>query len=146
MKKKVVLSTAAIFIMAVSLGWGQTQPAATPTLTVEVKLCTSIENRMPVGETTTFSTEVGTVCCWCRVSGCQGETTIKHVWYYQGKQMNEVELPVRSVSWRTWSFKSVPASMTGEWSVKVMDQAGNVLKEVTFTVGGTATTPGKVTQ
>ena len=146
MKKKVVLSVTTIVLMAASLAVAQIQPAVTPTLTVEAKLCTSIENRMPVGEATTFSTEVGTVCCWCRVSGCQDETTIKHVWYYQGKEMNSVELPVRSVSWRTWSFKSIPAHLTGEWTVKVLDQTGNVLKEVAFTVGGAAATTGKPTQ
>jgi len=146
MKKKVILSVTAMFMMTASLGLAQTQPAVTPTLTVEAKLCTSIENRMPVGEAVNFPAEVGTVCLWCRISGCPGETTIKHVWFYQGKEMTTMELPVQSISWRTWSFKSIPAHLTGDWTVKVLDQAGNVLKEVAFTVGGTAATTGKPTQ
>jgi hypothetical protein len=149
MKKIVVVSVIAMLLIAASYGPAQVQPAApkapaaVTTLSVETKLGTSIENRMPMGEATAFAAEVGSICLWCKVTGATGETTIKHVWYHQGKELATVELAVRSSPWRTWSFKTIPAHLTGDWTVKVLDQGGNVLKEVSFTVGGAAETPKK---
>jgi len=110
-------------------------------LTVEAQLCTSIENREPVGTATSFTADVGKVYLWCQVTGAAGETTIKHVWYHNGKEMATIELPVRGASWRTYSSKTIPENWAGDWEVKVLDAEGTTLTTIPFTVGKTAEKP-----
>lgn len=103
-------------------------------LTAEMKFCTGVEDREPVGEATSFSADVGRVYCWTRIKGAKEETTIKHVWYFKGRKMCEVELSVRSVKFRTWSYKTVMEHQTGEWTVKILDEDGNLINEGTITI------------
>lgn len=111
------------------------QEEATKAITVETELCTGIEERMPVGMADQFPADVGQVCLWSKVLGCADETFIKHVWYYRGDEMATIELPVRSSSWRTYSYKTIPPEWAGDWVVKVIDAEGNVLKAMPFKVG-----------
>jgi len=117
------------------------QAEETPGLTVETALCTGVEDRMPVGEADTFPAEVGQVCLWSKVLGCQDTTMIKHVWYFKGEEMAEVQLPVRSPAWRTYSIKTIPPEWAGDWVVKVVDAQGNVLKALPFKVGAAMEKP-----
>lgn len=114
-------------------GQGEIQEAVS-SLTVEAQLCTGIEERMPVGVAENFSADVGKVYFWCKVMGAADTTFIKHVWSYQGQEMAVVELPVRSSSWRTWSYKTLLPEWTGEWEVKAIDANGEVLEDLTFTI------------
>ncbi|HHI02591.1 MAG TPA: DUF2914 domain-containing protein [candidate division Zixibacteria bacterium] len=111
------------------------QEEATGAITVETELCTGVDERMPVGMADQFPSDVGKVCLWSKVLGCTDETFIKHVWYYRGDEMATVELPVRSSSWRTYSYKTIPPEWSGDWVVKVVDADGNVLKAIPFKVG-----------
>ena len=78
---------------------------AAATLMVEAELCAGVEERMPTGMADTFAPDVGEVYLWCKVTGCMDTTVIHHVWYLNGEQMADVELPVRSPAWRTWSSR-----------------------------------------
>lgn len=140
MCKNLVIAAVALLTVT-AFAFGQMEAAKKPAMTVEGKLCTSIENRMPVGTATSFTADVGKVYLWCQITGAAGETTIKHVWYHQGKEMATVELPVRGASWRTYSSKTIPENWTGDWEVKVMDAEGNTLATIPFTVGKTAEKP-----
>jgi hypothetical protein len=48
--------------------------------------------------------------------------------------MAHVELTVGSPDWRTVSSKSLLPDWTGEWEVRVLDAAGNLLRTESFTV------------
>lgn len=109
--------------------------AAASTLTVEVQVCTSITDRTPTGAATSFGADVGTLYCWSKITGAKGEAAVKHVWSHEGKEMLSVDLPVKSISWRTLSHKSILPSWTGNWEVKVVDAGGATLASVAFTVG-----------
>jgi len=111
------------------------QGETTGTITVETELCTGIEERMPVGMADQFPSDIGQVCLWSKVFGYTDETIIKHVWYYRGDEMATIELPVRGTSWRTYSYKTIPAKWSGDWVVKIIDADGNVLKAIPFKVG-----------
>ncbi len=113
-------------------------PAPEQTLKAEVQVCTGITDRMPTGAGTSFGTDVATLYCWSKITGSKTETTIKHVWSYNGKEMASVELPVKSVAWRTSSQKRILPEWIGNWEVKVVDAAGNTLGSVAFTVGAAA--------
>ena len=103
------------------------------TLKAEVQVCISIVDRSPEGAGTTFS-GARSVWCWSKITGAEGgQTTVTHVWLYEGAEMARVELPVRSSSWRTWSQKN-PYGKEGNWEVQVLDASGNQLGSVKFTV------------
>ncbi|MBI5868795.1 MAG: DUF2914 domain-containing protein [candidate division Zixibacteria bacterium] len=112
-------------------------PAAA-TLTAEVQVCTSITDRMPTGTASSFAADVGTLYCWSKITGAKGETAVKHVWSHEGKEMLSVDLSVKSISWRTFSQKSILPSWTGNWEVKVVDAGGATLASAAFTVGQTS--------
>jgi len=127
----------AIFLVALFIPmtiFSQTETKATSSLSAEAQACTGIQERMPTGMAETFTPEVGQVYLWCKITGVTGETTIKHVWSYNGAEVATVELPVKSSGWRTWSAKKILPSMTGDWSVKIVDAEGNTVKEVAFKV------------
>ena len=89
---------------------------------------------MPTGMADNFVPEVGTIFLWCKVLGAKDSTFIKVDWYYKDSLMAEVELPVRSSSWRTWSSKNILPSWVGDWMVKVIDADGVELKAMPFKV------------
>ena len=110
-----------------------TATEATPSkLTAEIQVCTSVEDRVAVGAGDVFGTDVEQVCLWSKILGATDETTVKHVWFYDGKEMASVELPVRSASWRTWSRKTILPEWTGDWEVKVVDADGSVIASTSF--------------
>ncbi len=110
------------------------KPAEMPVIMVEAQVCSAIEERMPSGMADSFMPDVGEVYLWCKVTGCMDTTVIHHVWYRNGEQMADVELPVRSSSWRTWSSKQILPSWTGNWEVKITDAGGKEMKVVPFKI------------
>jgi hypothetical protein len=132
-QRMVIVTVALLAIAAFALG--QTEKAQIPALTVDAKLCTMVENQMPVGVATSFTADVGKVYLWTKVTGAVGETSIKHEWYHNGKEMAVVDLPVKGASWRTYSSKTIPEYWTGDWEAKVVDAEGNTLASIPFTVG-----------
>ncbi len=97
-------------------------------------ICTQIEDREPVGEATAFADTVQKVFCFTHIKGATQETEIKHRWYWGDSLMAEVSLPVRSISWRTWSSKNLWKGWLGTWRVEVIGPDGAVLREAQFTV------------
>ena len=85
-----------------------------------------------VGETFPAGTEI--VWCRTRITGADGPATVTHVWYRDGKTMARVELQILSGSYRTVSSKKLLPEWTGRWEVKVLDEAGTVLRAESFTV------------
>lgn len=114
----------------------KTEEMTKPVLTVEAVVCAGIEERMPVGTADNFTAEVGQVYLWCKVLGAKDTTAVYHVWYYNDEEMARVELPVRSNAWRTWSSKQILPSWTGNWTAKIENADGKVLKEIPFKIGG----------
>jgi len=108
--------------------------AVAPVMTVEAELCAGVEERMPTGMADTFTPDVGEVYLWCKVTGCMDTTVLHHVWYHNGEQMADVELPVRSPAWRTWSSKKILPTWTGDWEVKIVDADGNEMKSLPFKI------------
>jgi hypothetical protein len=90
---------------------------------------------MPTGGATSFNDDVGTLHCWSKITGAHGETTIKHIWMRDGKEMATVELSVKGDPWRTFSQKKIAPQWTGNWEIKVVDADGTTLKSISFTVG-----------
>jgi hypothetical protein len=97
------------------------------------KLCLGVKDRQPQSVASKFSVASGKVYCWVRVANGQGKK-VKTVWYLGGKKYDGTWLAVGSASWRTWAYKNLDASMKGEGRVEIVDESGNVLKELALLV------------
>ena len=107
----------------------------TPSLQVAVAaVCQDVVDREPVDAGISFTSSVGTLYCYTKITGAKSPTQIAHVWYYGGEERARVELDVNSDSWRTWSSKIIQAHEVGSWRVAVIDSAGTVLKELQFEI------------
>ena len=100
----------------------------------EIVICTAVEERQPVAPDTLFSSDVGSVFCFTKVSGAAADSSISHVWYYNNKEMARLKLNVRADAWRTWSSKRIVAEWTGNWRVDVESVSGKVLSSKAFVV------------
>lgn len=104
-------------------------------LTVDkMAVCTSIEDRQPMGADTSFIKTVGQLYCFVKISGGSDTTSISHVWYFEDKEMAKVELSIKGKTWRTWSSKRIVEDWVGNWKVDVTNDAGTVLMSKEFIV------------
>jgi hypothetical protein len=115
---------------------GLAMPAtASAQLTVEESsVALDVIDRMPVGADSTFVPSVGRLYAWMRIAGAEGETTVRHVWFWGDEEMADIELRLGGSPWRTWSNKAIMAEWTGDWRVEVQDAAGTVIDTIRFTV------------
>ena len=77
-------------------------------LTIEVGvICKQIEERAPVDADSTFAVTVEKLYCFTKITGAEEATMISHVWYWGEIERARIELPVRSISWRTYTAKKI---------------------------------------
>lgn len=63
---------------------------------------------------------------YSEIKGLNGQN-IEHLWYYEGKLMTRIKLPVKLDYWRTYSRKEFDAGQKGEWRVEILDPQQNLL-------------------
>jgi hypothetical protein len=90
---------------------------------------TGIQDKAVTGVDTVFDVTVERIYCWNVVRHAAANDTIYHTWYLNGNEIQKVPLPVKGFRYRTHSFKSLWGSLSGVWTVKVTDLAGNLLAE-----------------
>lgn len=100
----------------------------------EAVITTGLEDRHPVDTGEIFPASVGRLYCFTEITGASAEGTVTHVWSWEGREMARVELPVRSVQWRTWSSKTLLPEWIGNWKVEVLDENGARLRVIPFTL------------
>lgn len=114
-----------------------TSPAAEELLTIpEMAVTTRIVKRNPIDSVRRISaSSEKTLYCFTRVNAPDDEERrISHIWYRNGETVAEYELPVRGSRWRTFSKKVIEKGMRGAWRVEAVDEEGNLLKAVEFTM------------
>ncbi|MBN1307436.1 MAG: DUF2914 domain-containing protein [Chitinispirillaceae bacterium] len=93
-----------------------------------------IVDREPRDTGTVFPPEVKRLYCFTEIGNGEGRE-IQHRWYWNDDLINTVSLNVTSNRHRTYSAKTIPAGMTGEWRVAIVDSRNEaVLHMVNFTV------------
>ncbi len=95
---------------------------------------TDVKDREVVGPATQFPSSVGRLYCLTKIVGAAEPTHVTHLWFHEDKQVHKVELAVNGPTWRTWSYKTIPAGWTGAWRVDVEDANGVVIYSIPFTV------------
>ena len=113
----------------------ETTPETAPAIKVdEMSVCSSIEERQPVGTDTAFVKTVGQLFCFVKLSGDSDATSIYHSWIHNDKEMAKVELSVKGKTWRTWSSKRISEDWVGKWKVEVSSATGDILMTKEFVV------------
>ena len=100
----------------------------------EVEVCTSVEDRVPVGVDTSFSGDVEKLYCFTKIVSNQDEGSIFHVWLHNDRVMARIELPTKAKVWRTWSSKKILPSWTGKWRVDIESADGTLLGSKEFEI------------
>ncbi len=113
---------------------GLAQDTAATIKVDEMVICTSVEERQPVGTDTAFVKTVGQLYCFVKVSGESDTTSLYHAWFYNDKEMAKVELSVKGKTWRTWSSKRITEDWVGNWKVEVSSNTGDVLMTKEFVI------------
>lgn len=117
-----------------------TDDPAPPTGKLRVErdlLATAVINREPTRAPSPIPPQVGRLYYFTEVVDAGKTTTILHIWYWQNRYISAVLLHVRGPRFRTWSYKTIPPTWTGEWRVEARTPDGTVLSSKTFVVEGT---------
>ncbi len=99
-----------------------------------IAICTTVENRQPIGIDSVFTADVGKLYCFTKLTSQTDTSEISHVWFYQDKEMAKINLPVKAKTWRTWSAKTILPAWKGNWRVEIQDSNGNVISGLSFHV------------
>jgi len=135
MFKTYVLSIFLIGVFSlVCLAQEATQPITSVIKVDEMAVCTSVEERQPVGTDTAFVKTISQLYCFVKISGASDSTSIFQTWIFNDKEMAKVELSVKGKTWRTWSSKRIVEDWVGNWKVEVSDATGNILKTKEFVI------------
>ena len=141
MKKLGMWSANLVFLVWIPTVAAQTAEAppappaiiSSPTVS-EAAIATGMERLTPQGAADSFESSVGKLYAFSKITGAQGEASIKHLWFHGDQLVGEVELPIKAGTWRTYSSKTILPNMTGQWKVDVTAQDGTVLKSIPFTI------------
>jgi hypothetical protein len=96
---------------------------------------TGVTDREPDDHLEELAMGTSKVFFYTEVIGAKDEQ-VTHVWYNGGKEVARVPFDVKGDRWRTWSSKNIDGS--GQWTVKVVDNAGCVLGTQSIDVANTA--------
>jgi len=107
--------------------------AGGPVLRVsEMVFCAGVSSMTPVAAADTFPSDIFSIYCFNRIAGASGTTAVLHRWYYEDRNLANIELPVKSPLWRTWSSKKMTSGLRGKWKVDVTELDGTVIDSGTF--------------
>ena len=95
-------------------------------------MCKGVDQREPLGIGNIFASDSGKIYCFTKITGAARETMVTHKWYLNGDLKSSVDLPVKSGSWRTWSFKRIEPADVGDGMVEVVSAEGVVLTTIIF--------------
>ncbi|MFA5531515.1 MAG: DUF2914 domain-containing protein, partial [Thiohalomonadaceae bacterium] len=93
---------------------------------VRALFTSDVREREPVDQHATLPAGTGRIYFFTELRDMEGQT-VSHRWEQDGEVMAEVPFNVGGPRWRVWSSKNIDSGATGEWSVAVVDGAGNEL-------------------
>jgi len=85
----------------------------------------------PVDFRQEFDANTPVIYYYAEVVGLDGQT-VTHRWKLEGRLMQEVRLPVRSARQKLWSTNVMQPEWTGNWTVEVVNERGEVISRQSF--------------
>ena len=95
-------------------------------------MCKGVDQRVPLGTGNVFASDAGKHYCFTKITGAARDTVVTHKWFLNGELTSTVDLPVKSGSWRTWSYKMIGPADVGDGMVEVVSREGVVLTTIIF--------------
>lgn len=92
---------------------------------------TAIVDREPTDRVETLGNGTHRIYYFTELDGLDGQA-VTHRWMHDGEVKAEVEFVVGGPRWRVYSSKNLDPSWLGEWTVSVVDEKGNVLRQDRF--------------
>ena len=102
---------------------------------LEATACADVRNRIPAGKGSSFHWTSHRVYIWTLLKYPNPPESIKHVYYFNDKKVNEISLNINGPLWRTWSYKTLSKKrFIGQWRVDITSSEGKLLQSVPFVV------------
>lgn len=123
-----------VLVTSAGSGFAQGTDSGADTLAVKsLVLTTNVVNRNPVDSVRTFSPADSEAFCHIRVRNSGAPTTVTFRWLRDNQEYFTFDAHVGvSDNWRTYTSVT---PRPGDWMVQILDEADNVLKQHSFTVG-----------
>jgi hypothetical protein len=111
-------------------------PAATAAIAlIKARVCTSVDDRMPVGAGDAFPWTARRIYVWSLVGAADPPARVHHIYYHGNNKVGDVVLTIGSAYWRTWSYQSLGEKrLQGAWRVDIASDDGQVLRSLPFKV------------
>jgi cytoskeletal protein RodZ len=102
---------------------------------VRAVAASDIQNKNPANIANAFSWSTERVYIWSRIECKQPPSSIRHIYYFEGHKVNDIELKIKSPQWRTWSYKTLlEKRWIGQWKVDITTIEGELLQRIFFEV------------
>lgn len=98
-------------------------PLPTDAGVARASFTTEIVAREPVDQVVTLPNSYSEVYYFTDLRNLEGRT-ITHQWEFEGQVISKVNFEVAGPRWRVHSKKTLDPSMTGKWTVMVLDESG----------------------
>jgi len=102
-----------------------------------IAICEDVQERKPVGESDSFSSDIGRLWCFTKVVNAEYPITIFHRWYVGDSMVQEIPISVKGSSWRCWSNKGIQERWSGSCRVEILTESGDVLGTKEFNLSST---------
>ncbi len=94
-----------------------------------------ITDKNPEAPVSSFDWSTERVYVWSMVECKRPPASIRHIYYFEGRKVNDIELEVNAPQWRTWSYKTLSDQRyIGRWKVDITTGEGKLLKSISFNV------------
>ena len=104
-------------------------------------LATEVTDREPAEAVLPIPAEIGRLYYFTEVVEAGSPQEILHVWTWQDRDVGEIPLKVQGRRFRTWSYKTIPPTWTGQWRVEARTPEGAVLSSESFVVRAAERSP-----
>ena len=102
---------------------------------VRAVAASDIQNKNPTNIANAFSWSTERVYIWSTIECKQPPSSIRHIYYFEGQKVNDIELKIKSPQWRTWSYKTLlEKRWIGQWKVDITSAEGKLLQSIFFEV------------
>jgi hypothetical protein len=102
---------------------------------LKTAVCTDVKDKNPFGKAYSVQWSTNGIYVWNLIECETGLSSIRHIYYFKGKRVNDIALDIRSSRWRTWSYKALSDKrFIGTWRVDITSADGKLLESVQFEV------------
>ncbi len=101
---------------------------------VESCICEQLVDGQPQYKAVVFSVTSQNLYCYTAFNDIQDEKFIYHIWYYRDKLVSKIKLKLKPPAWATFTKIFLRKSDIGPWRVEVVDEDGNLIDVLRFSV------------